>query len=94
MPDARARRLVCCDVCGCCYEQGLLHTCPPPAVRLPNELAGMDLDRLSMRQWSGTDCVLCAAWLGNRLTGQTRRVAEVSGCVLRACAPHCPPRGR
>ncbi|WP_159037183.1 hypothetical protein [Streptomyces specialis] len=98
MPDIRShgltRRLVRCDVCPGVYEQGTTHVCPEPPIHLPTELAGMDLERLTLRQWAAKDCVLCAEWLGNKPTSATRRVADVHGCVLRACAPHCPPRGR
>ncbi len=57
---------------------------------LPRALWGVDLDRqLTLRQWSGADCVLCARWLGRRLGERSRLVATVRGRELRACAPRC-----
>ncbi len=58
---------------------------PAGPERLPRALWGVDLDRqLTLRQWTGSDCALCARWLV-----RSRVVATVNGRVLRACAPRC-----
>lgn len=57
-----ARRLATCPRCHASYEEGSPHACPTR--RVPPELAWLDVDRLSSRQWAGISCVRCGGYLG------------------------------
>ncbi|MDT0346875.1 hypothetical protein [Streptomyces litchfieldiae] len=87
-PLPATRPLIPCAACHTCHPEGTRHLCLAPP-----ELAGVDLDgRLTLRQWMGADCVLCARSLASRLGAQARVLATVRGCQLLAHAPDCPPR--
>lgn len=88
----RARRLVRCEDCKNYRSEGAEHACPATQ-QLTGELAGINLARLTNRQWSGIDCALCGLWLCTP-PNDTRPLGELLDpyghrFTLWAHAPNC-----
>jgi len=95
-----ARRLLTCARCRTGYTEGEQHACPTRQV--PPDLAWLNLDALSDRQWAGICCVRCGGYLGapGVRPRQVGAVTDSYGHRLvlydhgHNTCPNPPPRGR